>query len=163
MNNQFLSKKTYRSFTQLSRLINQLMRAQCFGETITVQQCYTLEALVEGDKTMNQLASQVGLHQSTLTRVVEKLEKQNLVKRVRKDTDQRTVVVEITDSGRQAHSRLEAQTLDMIAVLMGLMPENRQKEVVRALDTLSDILNPENESFQKLLKGKKNQIKKGEK
>jgi DNA-binding MarR family transcriptional regulator len=57
------------------------MREQLFCGPVTVQQCYTLEALRDGPKSMSALAAEVALHQSTLTRIVEKLEKQNLLSR----------------------------------------------------------------------------------
>lgn len=159
MSKKDLSIRTYRAFTRFSRFINQLMRARCFGETITVQQCYTLEALMEGKKSMKNLASQVSLHQSTLTRVVEKLEKQNFVRRCRKENDQRTVEVEISDLGKQTYSRLERQTLEMIPILMNGISEQGQIEIVEALETLAEILNPENEKFHSLLEGHKNVCK----
>jgi DNA-binding MarR family transcriptional regulator len=90
------------------------MRAQFFCGPVTVQQCYTLEALNDGPKSMSALAAEVALHQSTLTRIVEKLEKQNLLVRRRKENNQRTVEVQITNAGKQVHALLEAQSSQMI-------------------------------------------------
>ena len=100
MQNKHLVERSYRSFTRLARFFNQLMRQQLFCGPVTVQQCYTLEALMDGPKTMNALAAEVALHQSTLTRVVEKLEKQNFAIRTRKADNQRTVEVRITEDGQ---------------------------------------------------------------
>ena len=87
-------KRTRRSLTRLARFTNKLQRTQLACGPVTVQQCHTLEALNDGSMTMNKLADEVALHQSTLTRVVEKLEEKKLVVRKRPQDNQR--VVEVT-------------------------------------------------------------------
>ena len=47
-----LVQRSRNSFTRLARFFNQLMREHLMCGPVTVQQCYTLEALVEGPKTM---------------------------------------------------------------------------------------------------------------
>jgi DNA-binding MarR family transcriptional regulator len=148
-----LVKRSRQSFTRLARFINQLMREQLGCGPVTVQQCYTLEALMDGPKSMKSLAAEVALHQSTLTRVVEKLEKQNLVRRRRLAHNQRSVEVQITDAGKQIYRLLDDAGSQMISDLLDHIPKNRQIAVVEAMEELADLLNPGNEAFQKLLKG----------
>jgi DNA-binding MarR family transcriptional regulator len=148
-----LVDRSYRSFTRLARFFNQLMRQQLFCGPVTVQQCYTLEALMEGPKSMNALAAEVALHQSTLTRVVEKLEKQNFASRTRKADNQRTVEVRITENGTQTYLFLRQQSSQMISALLDLIPKDRQVSVVNSMEELANLLDPQNEAFQKLLEG----------
>jgi DNA-binding MarR family transcriptional regulator len=153
MQNKHLVERSYRSFTRLARFFNQLMREQLFCGPVTVQQCYTLEALMDGPKTMNALAAEVALHQSTLTRVVEKLEKQDLAHRTRKPENQRTVEVRISSRGKQTYRSLKTQSSQMISALLDLIPKNRQTAVVKSMEELANLLDPQNEEFQKLLEG----------
>ena len=153
MQNKHLVERSYRSFTRLARFINQLMREQLFCGPVTVQQCYTLEALVDGPKTMNALAAEVALHQSTLTRIVEKLEKQKLVRRQRVENNQRSVEVQITETGKQTHLFLEQAGEQMISELLDMIPKDRQASIVEAMELLANLLSPENDAFQHLLKG----------
>ncbi|MGD9226529.1 MAG: MarR family transcriptional regulator [Desulfobacterales bacterium] len=162
MKHNQLVERSRQSFTRLARFINQLMRAQLFCGPVTVQQCYTLEALIDGPKTMSALAAEVALHQSTLTRIVEKLEKQDLLIRRRRENNQRTVEVRITDAGKQVHALLEAQSSQMISELLDLIPQSRQIAVVEAMEELANLLAPENEAFQQLLKGCRCKISHGE-
>jgi len=148
-----LVKRSRQSFTRLARFINQLMREQLGCGPVTVQQCYTLEALMDGPKSMKSLAAEVALHQSTLTRVVEKLEKQGLVRRTRKKDNQRSVEVQITDAGKQMYRFLDDASSQMISDLLDHIPKKRQVAVVDAMEELADLLNPGNEAFQKLLQG----------
>jgi len=151
MQNKQLTERTYRSFTRLARFFNQLMRQQLFCGPVTVQQCYTLEVLMDGPRTMNALAAEVALHQSTLTRVVEKLEKQNFAIRSRKADNQRKVEVRITESGRQTYLFLKNQGAQMISALLELIPKDRRAPVVESMEELANLLDPQNEAFQKLL------------
>ena len=148
-----LVQRSRNSFTRLARFFNQLMREQLMCGPVTVQQCYTLEALVDSPKTMNELAAEVALHQSTLTRVVEKMEKQKLVQRRRLEHNQRSVEVRITDAGRETYEFLDRASSQMISDLLDHIPRERQVTIVEALEEVAELLNPGNEPFQKLLKG----------
>jgi DNA-binding MarR family transcriptional regulator len=153
MVNKQLVMRSRKSFTRLARFFNQLMREQLMCGPVTVQQCYTLEALIDGPLSMKDLAAEVALHQSTLTRVVEKLEKQNLVQRARKSDNQRSVEVRLTDAGQQTYVFLDAAGSQMISDLLDLIPEERQGAIVDAMEEVANLLNPNNEAFQKLLQG----------
>lgn len=152
MENKQLVESSRQSFTRLARFINQLMREQLFCGPVTVQQCYTLEALIDGPKSMSALAAQVALHQSTLTRIVEKLEKQDLLIRRRKENNQRSVEVQITEAGKRVHELLEQQSDQMISELLELIPQNRRVAVVESMEELANLLDPGNEAFRNLLK-----------
>jgi DNA-binding MarR family transcriptional regulator len=148
-----LVKRSRQSFTRLARFFNQLMREQLGCGPVTVQQCYTLEALIDGPLSMKDLAAEVAVHQSTLTRVVEKLENQGLVRRTRKENNQRSVEVQLTDAGQQTYLFLDAAGSQMISDLLDLIPKDRQIGIVDAMEELANLLNPNNEAFQKLLQG----------
>ena len=148
-----LVQRSRNSFTRLARFFNQLMREQLMCGPVTVQQCYTLEALVDSPKIMNELAAEVALHQSTLTRVVEKLEKQNLVQRRRLTHNQRSVEVQITEAGKQTYEFLDKASSQMISDLLDNIPRERQVKIIEAMEEVAELLNPGNEAFQKLLKG----------
>ena len=134
MAQKLLVKRSRQSFTRLSRFFNQLMREQLGCGPVTVQQCYTLEALIDGPLSMKELAAEVALHQSTLTRVVEKLEKQNLVQRKRKSNNQRSVEVRLTDDGKQTYLFLDAAGSQMISDLLDLIPKERRVAIVDAME-----------------------------
>jgi len=100
---------------------------------------------------MNALAAEVALHQSTLTRVVEKLEKQNFATRTRKTYNQRTVEVRITEDGKRTYLLLKKQSSQMVSALLDLIPKDRQVSVVKSMEELANLFDPQNEAFQKLL------------
>ena len=89
---------------------------------------------MDGPISMKNLAAEVALHQSTLTRVVEKLERQNLVRRERNPNNQRSVEVQITEAGKQTYVFLERASTQMISDLLDLIPGDRQVSVVESME-----------------------------
>lgn len=141
-----------KSFTRLARFIDQLARESLSNGPVTVQQCYALEALADGPMNMKDLASQVGIHQSTLTRIVEKLENQDYVARRRMSGNQRSVEVELTESGARIAEYLGAENRKLVAGILEMVPKKKRKEVVAAMETLTEILSPDNPKFVSLMK-----------
>jgi DNA-binding MarR family transcriptional regulator len=141
-----------RSFSRLERFFSQLMREQfsCCGAT--VQQWNCLEILLDGPKSMNALAAEVALHQSTVTRIVAKLEKQGFAMRTRKAANQRSVEVRITKSGREMYTWMDGQCSQMTSDLLDLPPSERQASIVEAMEEFSKLLDPNNQAFQEVLK-----------
>ena len=153
MEQEELIQSGRRSFTRLARFINQLMREQCSGCPVTVQQCYTLEALMDGPLSMNALAAEVALHQSTLTRVVEKLERQQLVSRVRSANDLRSVQVQISEQGLATYAVLHKDSKRVIGAMLDMLPAGRRSSMTETLELLAGLLDPQNADFQSLLQG----------
>ncbi len=146
-----LVQRSRRSITRLARFTDQLLRGQFSGCPVTVQQCYTLEALMDGPKPMRALASEVAIHQSTLTRIVEKLENRGLVKRTRKADNQRSVEVQITDAGQETYRYQDGLCSEMISSLLDMIPSERQVTVIESIETLANLLDPQTEAFKRLL------------
>jgi DNA-binding MarR family transcriptional regulator len=146
-----LIERTHRSISRLARSFQQLMREQLSCGPVTVQQCHTLAALVGGPRTMKSLAAEVGLHQSTLTRVVEKLEHQELLRRERGGEDQRRVQVALTDAGRRTHALLDAESERIVGTLLDRVSKNEQAAVVKGLETLARVVDPNSAAFRDVL------------
>ena len=140
-----------RSFSRLTRFVNQLMREQLACGPVTIQQCHTLEAVAEAPLSMKDLSSEIGLHQSTVTRIVEKLERLGFVTRTRKSDNQRSVEVRITELGAETYARLHAESAGMFHAVLDLIPEEQRAGVVDGLETITELLDPNNEAFRALL------------
>lgn len=66
---------------------------------------------------MRVMGERLQLHPTSVTNIVDRLEKDRLVKRVPHPTDRRTTLVDITDDGR---SRQEKATVSVTAIDFGL-------------------------------------------
>ncbi|PPU99424.1 MarR family winged helix-turn-helix transcriptional regulator [Xanthomonas hyacinthi] len=82
----------------------------CFG--ISVTQCHALETLVEqGPLRAGDIARRLFLNKSTMSRVVDALERKGHVRRQADATDQRAWLLEVTESGHALHARIKADLL----------------------------------------------------
>lgn len=141
-----------RSFTRLARFFDQLLRGKLTCGPLTVQQFSTLEALDGGLRSMSELASQVGLHQSTMTRIVDRLERDGFVARERDAAVKRVVGVALTAEGRTLYRQLDRECAAFTERLLDGIPADRRKSCVEALELLSRVLDPDNEKFRKVLR-----------
>ena len=80
---------------------------------------------------MRDLAARLGLAESTVTRLVDRLETAGLVRRRASEPDRRVVLAELTPQGRRLALGVEASRRDFLAeMLAGLEPAER-RELVR--------------------------------
>src|SRR5437868_3155487 len=85
---------------------------------LTMSEFEALDRLVEADcekRRMQELAADMYLSQSALSRTVARLEKNGLVKRGLCESDRRGVFVEVTEAGRQCHAQASKTHLDILA------------------------------------------------
>ncbi len=135
---------------RIIRFANQLTRDRMSGSPTTVQQYCVMEAIEGSPRTMSDLATEVGIHQSTLTRIVEKLEKQDYLVRTRKSDNQRSVEVRITEAGLNLWDYLETENFKMMSGVFELLPVDKQDQVIDSLEIVSSIFSPDNEGFKAL-------------
>ena len=141
-----------KSIGRLARFFEQLMREQLGSGPITVQQCYTLEALSEGARSMTELAEEVALHQSTMTRIVEKLEKKGLVNRKRQADNQRVVMVDITEAGWMLYEFMSNESTRITEAILEMAPEEKRESIVETVQLLAELLDHKNDQFRAVFK-----------
>jgi DNA-binding MarR family transcriptional regulator len=71
---------------------------------------------------MRVMGERLQLHPTSVTNIVDRLEKDGLVKRVPHPTDRRTTLVEITDDGRARHAEATKAVTAIDFGLVGLTP-----------------------------------------
>jgi DNA-binding MarR family transcriptional regulator len=77
------------------------------GYGITLPMWRVLAALDEADgRRMGELAERTSIDQSTLSRVIDAMVRQGLVRRLRRDDDARSVAVLVTEAGRALTARI---------------------------------------------------------
>ena len=106
-----------------------------------------------GPRTRTELSDEVALHQSTLTRVVEKLRDKQLVVRRRRPSNQRVVEVELTTGGRLMYASLDEASNQLIGRVMALVDPEDREAAVRGLEIVTELLDPKNEAAQALMAG----------
>jgi DNA-binding MarR family transcriptional regulator len=106
-------------------------RICCFD--VSVSQCYALEALVRrGSMSLNELSAFLYLDKSTVSRVVDALERKGYVARAPHPQDGRALLLEATGSGRAVEGQIRESILAEEQVLL----RNFSPEVRKAMTAL---------------------------
>ena len=118
----------HRALTDLVQVYQFRDRKRICCHDISVTQCYALKALMRrGPLTLGDLASELYLDKSTMSRVVDSLEKKGYTERVTDPSDRRCVQLEPTPDGLRLMQRIER---DLVAenrlLLEDFEPEVRQ-------------------------------------
>jgi DNA-binding MarR family transcriptional regulator len=116
-------------------------------QELTTPQLHTLSWLaIDGALTMGELARRLGITEKTITGVIDRLERDRLVQRVRDSADRRVVRAHLTGVGkRQAEKLVDTARHSMAAFLSMLDDEDRasllriiQKVVTRVASMSSE-------------------------
>ncbi|MET0686094.1 MAG: MarR family transcriptional regulator [Solirubrobacteraceae bacterium] len=97
---------------------------------LSVGEVNALAALAEGPRTARALAEATAQHPSTLTGVLDRLERRGLVARRPNPADRRSTLIEPTEAGRPAVERVGAA----FAALEARLPRAGVAEVLAAVD-----------------------------
>lgn len=123
---------------KLVRVFQLFERDQIKVHGFTSSQCYAmLEILKNGSLTMNELSDKMNLDSSTMTRVIDKLVRDELVYRDRDSSDRRIVVVSLTDKGSEAAKKLSSSVNEYYKKIVENIPEG---EVLDILGCVSKLL-----------------------
>ncbi len=109
--------------------------AVCCG-TVTVPQCIALQELAEASQDISGLAKRLGASSTTTTRLADGLERRGWAKRVRVPEDRRTVVLELTDEGREEAARLRTLTEQLVDLIIARIPPGKHAQVKEAVQLL---------------------------
>ncbi|MQA92772.1 MAG: MarR family transcriptional regulator, partial [Gemmatimonas sp.] len=99
------------------------------AEDVTLQQWRTLVVLSRQESvTATHLAEALGVHQSSTTRLCDRLVRKKLIKRVHREADRREIAVSLTATGRRLVDRVLTRRRRELRVIAARMtPEARQQ------------------------------------
>ena len=121
----------YGVMTELLRVYQFRDRDRVGYHGLTITQCYVLEILIRrGSLTLNELAEEMCLDKSTLSRVVDGLERKQAVKRASNPADGRSTFIQVTRWGVRRYERVEADIVaENARVLSGFTAAVRRQLV----------------------------------
>lgn len=118
---------TVDGLVQLSFLILGTLERRAAEHGLSLTQTRLLGVLRDRTPPMTELATLLGLDKSSITGLVDRAERRELVQRAASKADGRAVLVSLTDSARVLISRLAAEfEADVAAILRGLRASDRE-------------------------------------
>ncbi len=118
--------------------LHQPDRTPC-GQPLPVSEAHALTEIArEGQLRQVELARRLRLQKSTVSRLVSNLAGRGWVRRSGADDDGRGVLLELTDAGVEAATRMAEARRDRFAALLDRIPDEERADVVRALQRLAE-------------------------
>jgi len=103
--------------------------------------------VLDGRKKMKEIGQYFNVKLSTLTSIIDKIERQRLVKRVISQNDGRVVFLEVTKKGQRLYESY-SEYLHVIAQMMRRsMDDDQFLALVQGLETMTELVVPEGESI----------------
>lgn len=116
-------------------------RGQIARDALTLAQYYMLAQLKEQEAlSVRQLAEGAAVAPPTATRLIDGLERAGLVLRSRSLRDRRTVLVSLTDAGREALKRKQAQIGRRRRTIYERLEPEERRQSERLLHHLAEIM-----------------------
>lgn len=128
-----------RSFRRALRQFQRLAGAQlkCCSCGVTLPQCLVLLDIDEhGRLTMGQLASNLRLDHSTLSRTVDGLVRKKLLSRLSDDNDRRLVWIRLTKAGVSACQDIHEENDEYCRQVFKHIPSTERGAVIRSFEVL---------------------------
>ncbi|MDQ6749041.1 MAG: MarR family transcriptional regulator [Candidatus Dormibacteraeota bacterium] len=125
---------------RLGASINADVRQQKLSVPLTMGQFRTLRHLAAGYCTSADLARHLVVTPSTITRLVDGLQRKGLVQRVSSATDRREVGLELTDAGRAILREFQRKASKRVHILVDQLTAAEQRLLERSLADLDRAL-----------------------
>jgi MarR family transcriptional regulator, organic hydroperoxide resistance regulator len=118
-------------YTESRRLTKTL--AKRFG--LTGPQLTVIKILDQiGDLSLSSLSGRIKANNSTVTGIIDRMEREGLVRRERSQTDRRMVLIRLTDKGRALAGQIEVQPMEIFRQAVAALPESEMQTLFSILD-----------------------------
>ena len=117
-------------YTESRRLTKHLARE--FG--LTGPQLTVIKVLEQiGDMSLSSLSARIKTQNSTVTGIIDRMEREGLVKRERSEEDRRIVYIRLSPKGRKLAASIEVEPMEIFRGALGTLPRKDIEELVRIL------------------------------
>lgn len=135
------TKRLLNSYLRVTQRMSRQLREYFNQKELTLPQMLVLTALSEeGTMPISRLARYVGSANSTVSGIVDRLEKMKLVERIRSEDDRRVIYVGLTEAYQSARKKGEATVSDYLAKQLKLLSEQELDEIRGAMEKLDATL-----------------------
>jgi DNA-binding MarR family transcriptional regulator len=138
------SDKTLIALRRILRTTEMNARMLARETGLTTAQLLVLKAIAEtGESTPKAVAGETGVSQATITALIDKLEKKDLIGRQRSDRDRRQVRVRITEAGRKLLEDAPDPLHDRFVADFESLPDWERSMILAALERVASLLKAE--------------------
>lgn len=125
----------------LNRKFRQYMMVQTVGCGLTVPQIHLMQELYQNPGiTLGELSVRLGLAKSTVSGIVDRLEKQGKVVRKRNENDRRVVHIDLSPEENQLGESISLMRTNYLAGLMGSMDQEEIQGLIIGLMKINQLM-----------------------
>ena len=129
------------NYIQVSQHLSQHFRSHFGKMNLTFPQALALSVLgSEGPMPISKLAEKMGSANSTISGIVDRLERLELARRTRSELDHRVIYVEATEKYMELRNRAKTGVNEYFTALLDTLEPGEREEVARGLELLDRAL-----------------------
>lgn len=137
-NRGVLNNLLVKLFNDILRIEEKSLKKSAELSNLSVTEIHTIEAIGEKEeRTMSEVANDLGITVGTLTTAINKLIKKEYVERRRIEEDRRIVLIKLTEKGKRARYLHKEFHNEMIKATMEKLDKDEEAVLIRSLDNLS--------------------------
>lgn len=134
-------------FHDLSMTVKQTMRKEFESMGVTMPQSMVIGMLIKrGTMKVSDLSEALGFTNSTTSGILDRLEKQDIIRRERTPEDRRVVYITITDAFKEKHNGFESCFSQNFEKLLQGADEDELSTILKGLTTLKKVLNTQEDN-----------------
>ncbi|NLY10798.1 MAG: MarR family transcriptional regulator [Firmicutes bacterium] len=128
---------------RISILIRHHTRELLARYELTLPQYYALIHLLHERLTMGELCCRLFLASSTVTDLVDRMERLNYVRRVRDENDRRVIRLEILDEGRDIIKKVMQDRMEFLSARLNEWDKEKTEVLIKILTEFRELLEEE--------------------
>ena len=128
---------------RISILIRHHTRELLARYELTLPQYYALIHLLHERLTMGELCCRLFLASSTVTDLVDRMERLNYVRRVRDENDRRVIRLEILDEGRDIIEKVMQDRMEFLSARLNEWDKEKTEVLIKILTEFRELLEEE--------------------
>lgn len=129
------------NYIKVSQHLSQQFRSHFGKMNLTFPQALALSILgADGPMPISKLAEKMGSANSTISGIVDRLERLELAKRTRSELDHRVIYVEATDKYIELRNRAKTGVNEYFGALLDTLKPEERENVAHALEILDKAL-----------------------
>jgi DNA-binding MarR family transcriptional regulator len=111
------------------------------GFAVNMSQLKAMTAFSEDSLlSMGELCKMANIKMPSMTEVVDRFEKEEILERIRDDEDRRVVKVQMTAKGKKMHKEVLKRRADELTKMFGVLTTKDREKLVDSLRNVSEIL-----------------------
>jgi len=111
---------------------------------LTTSQLLVIAAIVKLEKpTQTSIAREIMLSQGTVTNLIDRMEKRGLVKRIKSDSDGRSVLITVTDEGLRRHDESPDLLQDNFLAELRKLESWEQRLLLSSVERIASMMDAE--------------------